>query len=100
MDSIIGGAAGLAFGSAAAFINCLITKKIFVAGGSRSGKGELMPIMGVNALRMLINISALAAVFLLREWLPWPPTAVAVGVCIGLSAVSLFFIFRLVRRDA
>jgi drug/metabolite transporter (DMT)-like permease len=98
MDYVWGALAGLAFGSAVAYLNSRITKHYLDKNRDRVGTEGVGAVMGVNGLRQVINVAALAIVFFLRNVLPLPFYAVILGTAAGLTAVSFLFIWRLSKN--
>ncbi len=91
---LLGGLAGLAFGLAVSYCNMLLTKR---AVKKKDGSG-VNAVMSTNVLRQLINIAALAVVFLLRNVVPLPFYGTIIGAAIGLSAGSVLFIWLLTKQ--
>ena len=95
---IIGGLAGLAFGSLAAYLNSLITKN-YLKKNRNSDKPEgTAAAMGVNFLRQLVDIAALAVDFFTRKLVPLPFTATIIGTAVGLTAVSFLLLYRMTKN--
>lgn len=95
----VGVMVGLIFGSLAAFLNYRISKHYIEKNRNSGGREGMLSVMGVNFVRMLVNVVTLAAVFFLRNILPWPFTAVVIGTALGLSAVSALLILHLSRSN-
>ena len=91
MTYVFGALAGLAWGALAAFINMLISKKCMQKTNSA--------MLGANAARMLVDLAALAAVFLLRNVLPFRFEAAIIGTAVAMSILTIVFAFRLSRPD-
>jgi drug/metabolite transporter (DMT)-like permease len=98
MDYVWGALAGLTFGSAVAYLNSRITKHYLDKNRDRVGTEGVGAVMGVNGLRQVINVAALAIVFFIRNVLPLPFYAVILGTAAGLTAVSFLFIWRLSKN--
>ena len=87
-DTVIGAVAGGLFGLAVAAVGMVLTLRAMKKGGSRA-------LAVAMALRLLLDLAALGAVYLLRNALPLPfePTliALATGLALGgiLSALLL-----------
>lgn len=95
----LGAVAGLAFGSLIAYLNSRITKKYLNKNKDKSGPEGAASAMGVSALRMLISVLALAAVFFTRKLIPLPFTATIIGAAVGLTAVSFAFLWHLTKHE-
>ena len=54
-------------------------------------------IMGVTALRQIVNVAALAAVYFTRNLVPFPFIATIIGTALGLTAVSMAFIHAVAK---
>ena len=61
---ILGGAAGLAFGTLVAYLNLLITKRYLNRNKNNQKPEGTAAAMGLTFIRQLVNIAALAVVFL------------------------------------
>ena len=92
MKYVIGAVAGLLWGALIAFLNSRISKKALEKNGTRS-------IMIANLSRMLIDIAALAAVFLLRNAAPWSFEAAIVGTACSLGMLTVVFAFVLAKPE-
>lgn len=90
---------GIAFGSAAAAVNYCISKRQLNSAKNRLGRSGFLSGMGTSALRTLVNVLALATVFFMRNILPFPFTAMAVGTALGLSVISFALLMRLARNS-
>ena len=88
---VLGGLAGLVFGLAVAWCNMLLTKRSMQ-------KQDASAIMGVNVLRQVINIAALALVFLLRNVIPLPVYGTLIGTALGLSVGNVLFVWLLTKK--
>ena len=88
---MLGGLAGLVLGLAVAWCNMLLTKRSMQ-------KQDASAIMGVNVLRQVINIAALALVFLLRNVIPLPVYGTLIGTALGLSAGNVLFVWLLTKK--
>ena len=96
---IYGGLAGLAFGSAVAYLNSLVTKHYIKKNSQKTGADGNLSVMGMNVARQLINLAALLAVFLLRNVIPLPFSAVIIGTAVGLTLISTFFVWLISRQS-
>lgn len=94
-EIVVGGMAGLIFGSFVAFLNYRISKHYVE--GSKNSSG-MLSVMSVNIIRMLVNAGALAVVFFLRNTLPWPFISVAIGMVLGLSVMSTLLLLLFMRK--
>lgn len=92
MTYVFGALAGLAWGALAAFINMLVSKKCMQ-------KTNSYAMLGANAARMLVDLAALATVFLLRNVLPFRFEAAIIGTAVAMSILTIVFAFRLSRPD-
>lgn len=88
MKYVIGALAGLVWGSLAALLNGFITKKAL-------SKGNDKLMLASNFLRMLVDIAALGAVFLLRKVLPFSFEAALVGTAAALSLLMIVFAYKM-----
>lgn len=88
---IVGGAAGLVFGLAVAAVGMALTARALRKGGNRNLTTALL-------VRMLLDLATLAAVFLVREFLPLPFAAVLIGTATGLALGSILSALLLGRR--
>ncbi len=79
---------GLVLGSAASYINYIISKKIVK---TKSVAG----IMGVNSLRLLIDGLVLLAVFLICRQLELPYMPALITAALGLTVGGMLFLKRL-----
>lgn len=88
MKYVTGALAGLVWGSLAALLNGFITKKAL-------SKGNDKLMLASNFLRMLVDIAALGAVFLLRKVLPFSFEAALVGTAAALSLLMIVFAYKM-----
>ena len=95
---ILGGAAGLAFSTLVAYLNSLITKRYLNRNKDNQGPEGTAAAMGLTFIRQLVNIAALAIVFFMRNIVPLPFIATAIGTVIGLTAVSILLVYRLTDK--
>lgn len=94
---IVGGVVGLVFGSLVALLNSRLTAHYLKKDASER-KGSMIGVLAMSFGRMLISFAALLLVFLIRNLLPWPFTAVIVGTVLGLTVVSTIIVFRLSKK--
>jgi hypothetical protein len=87
MKLLIGLLAGLAWGALCGFLNTRILKRAVE-------KNDNNFMMAANILRILVDLVALGAVFLLRGVLPFSYEAALVGTAIALSLLTIAFAFR------
>ena len=102
---ILGGLAGLIFGSAVAFINSRITKAYLNRSEKKEREnpdkpsaGGVIGVMLVNFLRLIISAGALLLVFLLRKMIPLPFNSLIIGTAVGLTLISFVFLYITVRN--
>ena len=88
MKYLIGALAGLVWGALAALLNAFITKKAL-------DKGNEKWMLASNFLRMLVDVAALGAVFLLRKVLPFSFEAALVGTAAALSLLMIVFAYKM-----
>jgi hypothetical protein len=94
---VLGGLVGLAFGSLTAFLNSRITKRYLKKNSARDDPEGVGAVMGVTALRQIVNVAALAAVYFTRNLVPFPFIATIIGTALGLTAVSMAFIHAVAK---
>ena len=92
MKYVIGGVVGLLWGALVAWLNYRINKKALE-------KNNTKAIVTANSVRMLIDIAALAAVFLLRNVLPFNFETTIAGTAASLGLLTVVFAFRLTRPE-
>ena len=90
MRYVIGALAGLIWGVAAALINAGISKKCME-------KNSAGAMMGANAARFAIDLTALGLIFLLRKVLPFSYEAALVGTAVAMSVVTIVTAFQMAR---
>jgi hypothetical protein len=95
---ILGALAGLAFGSLAAYLNSLLTRRYLRKNSGRTQPEGTAAAMGLTFMRQIINIIALAIVFFLRNVVPLPFIATICGTAAGLTAVSFVFISKITKN--
>ena len=83
--------AGFAWGALCALPGLLITKKALA-------KTTTAALIAGNFLRMGVDLAALAAIFLLRDRLPFDYTWCLIGAALALTAGLLLVSFRLARK--
>ena len=84
---------GAVWGVLCALLGMLILKRCLKKNSSPA-------MMAGNLSRTLLDLVALAAVFLLREQLqPLPYTFVLVGTAVGLSFTTIIYSFRLAGKS-
>ena len=87
MKLLIGALAGLVWGAVCGIVNLLILKKAI-------GKNDNNAMMTANLLRMVIDLVALGAVFMLRNLLPFSYEAMLIATAVALSVVTIAYAFR------
>ena len=87
METVFAALAGLAWGALCGFLNTRILKKAIE-------KNDNNFMMAANILRILVDLIALGALFLLRDLLPFSYEAALVGTAIALSLLTIAFAFR------
>ena len=90
MGVILGVLAGLAWGALIAFLNSLITKNALKAEGGSA-------LLTANLLRNVLDIAALAVIFLLRKVLPFSYTATLIAAAVSLSMLTILFMYKIAR---
>lgn len=88
---LIGGVVGAVFGFAVAAVSAAATRR-------NMKKDSVNAVMAGSMLRTLLDIAALAAVYLLRNVLPFPFYGVIVGTAIGLSVGGIVLASRIGRK--
>lgn len=91
MNYVIGALVGIAWGAAVSFLNYFITKRSLA-------KQSTSAVMGTNLVRNVVNIVALAVVFLLRKYLPFSYEATLIATAIAMSAFTIFLTFKLSKK--
>ena len=91
---LLGGLAGFVFGLVIGYCNMCITKHSMK---KQDGNG-VGAVMSTNMLRQLINLIALALVFLLRNVIPLPFYGTIIGTALGLSVGNVLFIWLLRKQ--
>ena len=92
MKYVIGAVIGLLWGALIAWLNSRINKKALE-------KNTTKAVLSANVTRTAIDLAALAAVFLLRNVLPFSFEATIVGTAASLGLLTVFFAFQLARPD-
>ena len=92
MNLFLGIAAGLVWGALAALVNLQINKKALAKGNSNA-------LLAANLGRTFVDLAALAAVFLLRRYLPFSYEGMLIGTAVSLSLISVIFAFRLAGKQ-
>ena len=78
-DTVMGAVAGGLFGLAVAAVGMVLTLRAMKKGGSRA-------LAVAMAVRLLLDLAALGAVYLLRKTLPLPFEPTIIATAVGLSA--------------
>lgn len=84
-ELVITVALSLIFGLAVALVNTLITR-------ANIGASSAAGLMGVNMLRMLLDIAALAATYFVCGGLGLATSAALIAVAVGLSVGTVAFL--------
>lgn len=92
MNIALGIIGGLVWGFLAALLNYFIMKKCIA-------KNTNQAMMLCNTLRMVVDVAALAVVFLVRNLLPINFTAAIVATAAGLSISTIVFTFLLMKTQ-
>lgn len=90
----VGVLAGLAYGSAAAFGKRRISAAGMKKAENGGGRAGVLWVLGINGMRMLVNIAAFALVFFLRDALPVSFAAAAAGTAVGLTGEIWLLVLR------
>ena len=85
-------AGGLLLGSAVAFLNMRLSKRVI-------HRNNIALIMGVNILRYLFDAAALAAVFFICRAIDFPITLPLLSVAVGLSVIGMLFLELMTKRE-
>ena len=88
MSYVLAVLVGAVWGVAAGLVNMLVMRAALKKKSDRA-------IMAANLARTVLDVAALAVVFLLRNILPLPYTFVLVGTAAGLSITTIIVSFRL-----
>lgn len=88
MNYVLAVLVGLAWGVAAALLNAQIMKQSLK-------KDSTQALIGSNLLRSLVDLAALAVVFLLRNVLPFPFSVTLIATAVGLSVTTIVISYRL-----
>jgi len=92
MRYLFGFLAGAVWGLVIAFLNGCVSKKML-------SKNSTAAYMTMNFLRMLIDVAALAIVFLLRKLLPFSYELALVGTAASLSIATIVMAFRMSKPE-
>ena len=90
MKIVIGIAVGLCWGTLIALLNSRITRNAIA-------RGTTSAVMTGNFIRTVVDVAALAAVFLLRKVLPFSFEATMISTAVALGLLTLFFAFRMAK---
>ena len=82
---------GFAFGTLAAYINYRLSR-------SRIGSESLLAVMATNFARLLVDVVALTAAFLVSRKFDLPLFATLISVAVGLSVCGILFLKRLTNE--
>ena len=92
MKYAVGALLGLLWGAALAWVNSKINKAAIA-------KNSTKAMLAANAIRTLVDIIGLGAVFLLRNILPFSFEATIVGTAASLGLLTVYFAYRLSRPE-
>lgn len=87
---VLSAVGGAVFGLAVAYVNMLISK-------ANLGSDSLAGIMGVNMLRMLIDVIALAATYFGCKALDLPLAVTLIAAALGLSVGGMLFLKQITK---
>lgn len=87
---VLSAVGGAVFGLAVAYVNMLISK-------ANLGSDSLAGIMGVNMLRMLIDVIALAATYFGCKALNLPLAVTLIAAALGLSVGGMLFLKQITK---
>jgi len=91
MKYVLGLLAGLVWGALAALLNGYITKNAVKKGSVKA--------MGLsNTLRLLVDVVALVAVFLLKDVLPFSVEMALAGTAAALGLLSVVFAYKIAMK--
>ncbi len=88
---VLSAVGGAVFGLAVAYVNMLISK-------ANLGSDSLAGIMGVNMLRMLIDVIALAATYFGCKALNLPLAVTLIAAALGLSVGGMLFLKQMTKK--
>jgi len=91
MSYVIGALAGIAWGGAVGFLNAKLMR-YFVSKNSNT------MMMVSTWVKTLVDVAALAVVFLLRKSLPFQLSTCLIGTAITLSMVTMYSAFKLAKE--
>lgn len=92
MEYVIGAAVGLIWGALVAWLNSGISRRAL-------RKNSTKAIMTANTFRMLIDLAALALVFLLRNVFPFSFEATIAGTAVSLGLLTVVFAYLLSKPE-
>ena len=92
MQYVAGALVGLVWGAVLAWLNARISRRAIRQNSSKA-------VMGASALRLLVDLIGLGAVFLLRRVLPFNFEATIVGTAASLGLLTVVFAFRLSKPE-
>ena len=87
MKLAVGILVGLVWGALAGLLNTTINKALLK-------KGTTNALMAGNLARLAVDFAAMAAVYLLRNLLPFSWEAALIGTAVALSIVTIIFAFN------
>ena len=90
-SALVGFVLALASGAAIAALNGRLARAALQKGAAQ--------LSALFVVRQVLNVSYLAALFLLSGLLPWDMAALLIGGALGITVPSIFFTRRLVKRN-
>ena len=90
-SALVGFVLALAGGAAIAALNDRLARAALQKGAAQ--------LSALFVVRQVLNVSYLAALFLLSGLLPWDMAALLIGGVLGITVPSIFFTRRLVKRN-
>lgn len=88
---VLAAAGGAVFGLAVAYVNMLISR-------ANLGTDSFAGIMGVNMLRLLLDVIALAAAYFMCKALSLPMAVTLLAVALGLSVGGMLFLKQMTKK--
>lgn len=89
--NILSALGAAAFGLIIAYINMRITK-------AHINADTVLGVMGVNTLRMILNVAALSITYFVSKAFSLPMTAMLVAVALGLSLGGIAFLKLMINK--
>ncbi|MGM9591251.1 MAG: hypothetical protein ACI3VK_00845 [Oscillospiraceae bacterium] len=88
---VLSAVGGAVFGLAAAYLNMRISR-------ASLGTESLAGIMGVNMLRLLIDVIALTAIYFVCKALSLPLAVPLIAAALGLSVGGMLFLKQMTKK--